>query len=209
MSSPPLATVRGHERHLERRHEGLGLAVGGVGQLDVVGEAARRGAGAVGHLADGRRQVERDAATRTRAARRSRRARRRRSRGRSARTRCCTTTSVAPIEVEGAVAGLGMVAVADAEAIDDEALLLGARLLLVGRLGRDRTRAQPGDGGHDLEHRARDVPAERRARQERLAVVRAQRLERLLGGRRVGDRRGVVGRGRGERQDLARCAGRA
>ena len=49
-----------HERHLERRHERLTLAVGGVGQLDVIDEPTRRVAAAVRHLGDGGRQVERE-----------------------------------------------------------------------------------------------------------------------------------------------------
>ena len=78
-----------------------------------------------------------------------------------------------------------------------------ARLLLVGRRGRDRPGAEAGHGGHDLEHRAGHVPPQRRARQERLGRVGLERLERRLGGVRVRDRGRVVGRGRGERQHLA------
>ncbi len=78
------------EGHLERRHERLGLAVGGVGQLDVVGEAARLAAVAVGDLRHRGRQVERDRLRRSPSGRRTRRDRRRRSPDRSARSRCCT-----------------------------------------------------------------------------------------------------------------------
>src|SRR6185369_9462471 len=54
-----LAVVRDGRRdegHLEGRHEGLGLAVGGVGELDVIGEASGPAAVAVRDLRGRRRQ---------------------------------------------------------------------------------------------------------------------------------------------------------
>ena len=94
-------------------------------------------------------------------------------------------------------------AVADAVAVDEEAVLLGAGLLLVGRRGRDRLRPEAGHRGHDLEHRARHVASERGARQEWLGRVGLEPLEGGLGRRRVRDGRRVVGRRRGEREHLA------
>ena len=96
-----------------------------------------------------------------------------------------------------------MVAVADPEALDDEPVLLGGRLLLVGRLRRDRTRPETGDRGDDLEDGSRDIAAERRARQQRLPIVGLERLPGRVGRGRICERRRVVGRGRGEGQDLA------
>ena len=94
-------------------------------------------------------------------------------------------------------------AVADPVAVDQQAVLLGARLLLVGRRRRDRTGPEAGDRGHDLEDRARHVPAESGARQQRLGRIVLEGGERRLRGLRVRDRRGVVGRRRRERQHLA------
>ena len=45
-------------------------------------------------------------------------------------------------------------------------------------VGRDRARVEAGDRRHDLEHRARHVAAQRRARQERVGVVGLERRER-------------------------------
>ena len=77
------------------------------------------------------------------------------------------------------------------------------RLLLVRRVRRDRARPEAGHRGHDLEHRARHVAAERGPRQKRLGGIGLERRECGPGGGRVADRRGVVGRRRGEREDLA------
>ena len=112
-------------------------------------------------------------------------------------------TSVAPTRSSARDPGLRVVAVLDPEPVDEQAGLLGRRLLLVRRRRRDRAGAQAGDGGDDLEDGARHVPAQRRARQERLRRVVEERREGRLRRRRVGDGRRVVGRRRGERQDLA------
>ena len=79
------------------------------------------------------------------------------------------------------------------------------RLGLLGERGlrRDRAGAQAGDRRDDLEHGTRHVAAKRRARQQGIVGIVLERLERLHGGARVGDRRGVVRRCRGEREDLA------
>src|SRR6185369_1397614 len=64
-------------------------------------------------------------------------------------------------------------------------------------------RPDAGDGGHDLEHRARDVLALGRPGQERLRAVVEDGGERVPRRLRVGDRVRVVRRGRGEGEDLA------
>ena len=72
------------------------------------------------------------------------------------------------------------------------------------RRRRDRAGAEPGDGGHDLEHRARA----RSGRAWRAGGAAASGRRRSASNvarrrRRVGDRRRVVGRRRGEGEDLA------
>ena len=86
---PAVGDRRGHEGHLEGRHERLGLAVRRVGDFDVVGEAARTAAVAVGHLGDPGRQVERQLRPEAQLLAPVNQRVRRPSRGPPGRTRCC------------------------------------------------------------------------------------------------------------------------
>ena len=96
-----------------------------------------------------------------------------------------------------------MVAVADPEPIDHEAILLGPGLLRVGRPRRDRPRSETGDRRDDLEHGTRHVAPERGTWQQRLVVILLERLERAVGGGRIGQCGRGVRRGRGHGQHLA------
>ena len=87
-------------------------------------------------------------------------------------------TSVASTRSSAFEPGLRVVAVADPEALDEQAVLLGLRLLLVRRVdGVIAPEPSPAIGGDDLEDGAGHVAAQRRARQQRLGGVVAQRLE--------------------------------
>ena len=194
---------RRDQRHLERRDERLGLAVRGVRELDVVGEAARRAAAPVVDLRDGRRQVERDRPAEAHAVRVRRRGSSPPVRRPASAYQMLHETSVAPTRSSAARPGRRVMAVLDPEPVDEQAGLLGRRLLRERRRRLDRPGAEAGDRGDDLEHGARHVPALRRPRQERLRRVVAEPREGRLRRRRVRDGRRVVGRRRRQREDLA------
>ena len=167
---PAVRDSRRDQRHLERRDERLRLAVRGVRELDVVGEAARpepppsdlRARPSAGRTGSARR---------TPSGRRSRRGPRRRSASPASAYQMFDDHSVAAIEIERPARDAGVLA--DPEAVDDEPALLGLRLLREGRRRRwIGSGAETGDRGHDLEHRARDVQALGRPVQERLGRCR-------------------------------------
>ena len=97
-----------------------------------------------------------------------------------------------------------MVAIADEEAVDEQALVLRGRLLRELRVGADGARTEARDCGDDLEDRARHVQPLGRPVQQRLARVALDSRKGLRGRRGVRHRARVEGGSRGQREDLTR-----